>query len=584
MNVKSWQEILNEYTRVFENCRYDHITKDAETYIADIMSTDHQMDIDKLYRSFGTYRHDIQADTSIIKINETKISEKNILDNYYDIKLNDNFIFSGIVLNKDFATNGNELSLEDLFAEFGYDYLKACDASAIAHNRPAIYFEQPKIINNETIPGGKYEIVPMGNTYYELTDNNEYKLDDNGKRIETSIQYDGTYCPTVDEILSGDLYIVIKSGDTLKPQKIYFNNRFLPTLFINDDKHPQNMETYILEGQQTLKLCDICMFQKLGCQIIWDESLIILNNIKYYKKYIYDIIIDKLGQNSGVTMDDITFKFYFHVKLKLNSDINYYYVITRYGNKLEPATALSLQEPLNLNDIDIIRETDNVQTDYNVFLTTFNNNNATGKLTMGLQVQPRILLSMSMGVSLMLQGFSTIADEAETEYELYWFDYMENDNLQNIEFYIIFVNSISNIAITINDKTAEKEDNNFTISQEVLSQTYNITMDIPSVNDDLCFYFAIKYHNNFYNFIGNNENILYNIPNNNDIKYEINQDIINNIQVFNIQKKVTDVLTEPINSNLYDLKDFNVVIQEEGQEDIIRTIQSIKLTLHMYNP
>ena len=59
MNVKSWQEILNEYTRVFENCRYDHITKDAETYIADIMSTDHQMDIDKLYRSFGTCKYHI---------------------------------------------------------------------------------------------------------------------------------------------------------------------------------------------------------------------------------------------------------------------------------------------------------------------------------------------------------------------------------------------------------------------------------------------------------------------------------------------------------------------------------------------
>lgn len=219
MSNKSWQEILNEYTRVFENNRYDRLTKDTETYISDIISTDHQMS-NNFYRSFGTYRHDINADSSLVKINETKIKERTVLDYFYELNavekikndddtestiIKTNYNFSGIVLNMNYATNSNELSLEDLFAEYGYDYLRAMDSSAIAHNKEPIYFEQTKIINEETIPGGYYEILPIGTPWKEK--------DEWGNDVCTYLEYDGTYCPTIGEILSGKLYIVIRSGE-----------------------------------------------------------------------------------------------------------------------------------------------------------------------------------------------------------------------------------------------------------------------------------------------------------------------------------------------------------------------------------
>jgi hypothetical protein len=124
---KDWRSILQENTRYFENSRYDKIShKMSNTTISDILTDSHQMDSSS-YRSFGTYRHDILTDTSMVKLNETYYAQKSILDNFYDI--NYNYKYSGIVLSKQFSTNGFETSLEDLFVEFGYDYLMALDSS-----------------------------------------------------------------------------------------------------------------------------------------------------------------------------------------------------------------------------------------------------------------------------------------------------------------------------------------------------------------------------------------------------------------------------------------------------------------------
>ena len=599
MNNKSWQEILNEYTRVFENNRYDRLTKDTETYISDIISETHQTP-NKFYRSFGTYRHDITADTSLVKINETKIKEKTVLDYFYDLNaeesdeenpdntyLKTNYNFSGIVLNMNYATNSNELSLEDLFAEYGYDYLKAMDSSAIAHNKEPIYFEQTKIINEETIPGGYYEILPIGTIWKEK--------DEWGNDVCTYLEYDGTYCPTIGEILSGKLYIVIKSGE-MKPQKIYFNNKFLPTLFINDDKYYAS-ESYIFENQQTLKLCDLCLFHKLGCQIIWDEELIKLTNIKAFKLATLNYINNNLPEDRKITQSDVYFKFYFHVKIKLNNQTSFYYIISKVSNHFEPAEGASQNYDIKTEDIkdefvdenqpgaDKIDKT-NLLANYNIFLNSFDNNNATGKLTMGMSAQiPHIILSISMGVSLMLRGFAVTPDEPNYVYELYWYDYMEDDNI-NYQFFIYMITDIQ--GITINETRLNNTYLELPISEnKIPTSKYQVNMDIPKADiTNLSFYFAFKKEGDetIYPFIAN-DFLLYPIFQDNILRYELktNNDNDQSIQMFKLQKtNQADNITGSIHVNNLDLGSFTGTFTNEQDEEIEKTIQHIQLTINMH--
>ena len=589
MNFKSWQEILNEYTRTFENCRYDHITKDAQTYIADVMSTDHQMDND-YYRSFGTYRHDILADTSIVKINETKINENNILENFYNITGTDNYkpyyIFSGIVLNKNFAANGNEVSLEDIFAEFGYDYLKACDSSLIAHHKDPIYFEQAKIENGQTIPGGYYEIVPIGNKFYEK--------DERGEDTSIIIEYDGQYCPTVDELLSGKLYIVIKSGN-MEPQKIYFNNRFLPTLFINDDKYPNNIEMYILEGQQTMKLCDICMFQKLGCQIIWDEELIKLVNIKYIKKLVYEKICSDLGYSSNpndcpVQQEDIYFKFYFHVKVKLNSATTWHYIIYYITNNRQPAEVISTNKHIDWeNEFDRntgneIPDNSNLSENYNIFLNPFTNNNTTGKLTIGTSVMiiPHITLEMSMGVSLMLKGFSPNPASTAKTYSFSWYDYIEDDGIL-MDVILHIQSSAPNIKV--NGETVSRGDVMLSSNSPLLS-TYIINIDIPEIlQESISFYIYGCVHGDttYQEFTPITENGFNEITINykSTPVYIIKKQALSNVSTtyqFIIEKTENDITENIFDIKNIDLKGFTINVNNN-----VKTISNVYLNIHMHN-
>jgi hypothetical protein len=104
--------------------------------------------LDKTYRSYNTYRKNIGHDSLSLKINETYNDQDKIEENFFDTSTNEtNYTFDGIVLSKQYATNGNEMSLEDLFAEYYYQYLKAVDSSYL-HNpeyASTYYFSQSYI-------------------------------------------------------------------------------------------------------------------------------------------------------------------------------------------------------------------------------------------------------------------------------------------------------------------------------------------------------------------------------------------------------------------------------------------------------
>lgn len=201
MAVYQYEEILSMYTKMIPFSRYDVLLYElGRLMLTDIKPDTHVLN--KNYRSYNTYRKDISPDSSSLKINETYNNQDNIEGSYYEIKPADtSYVFDGIVLSKKYATNGNEMSLEDLFSEFYYDYLSAEDSSYLYSPNfgDTYYFNQSFIdpATQEEVIGGTYEILPEGSIY----------IDENME--STRIEYDGTYVPTIGELLSGTLYIVI---------------------------------------------------------------------------------------------------------------------------------------------------------------------------------------------------------------------------------------------------------------------------------------------------------------------------------------------------------------------------------------
>ena len=270
-----YEKILKTYTNIFDFSRYDRLSYDIENKkVADIASDEHQVNND-FYRNYGTYRHDINAEEYLVKANETYFDNHELNDYYYNYdhfqkykdpnntnKTYNAMQFAGCVLNPVFATNANEASLEDIFVEYGYEYLKALNDSYIAQDDyKGLYFFDNSSENS-------YSIMPIGYEYINY--DKEQKNKEIEDRTET-VEYDGTYVPTAQELLSGNLYIVISSGNLDYCRKVYFNNKYMPTLFINDDKLKSKTDQYVINDQQPLKLCDIRLYQKLGCLIKWES-------------------------------------------------------------------------------------------------------------------------------------------------------------------------------------------------------------------------------------------------------------------------------------------------------------------------
>lgn len=270
-----YEKILKAYTNIFDFSRYDRLSYDIENKkVADIASDKHQVNND-FYRNYGTYRHDINAEEYLVKENETYFDNNELNDYYYNYehfqkykdpnntnKTYNAMQFAGCVLNPVFATNANEASLEDIFVEYGYEYLKALNDSYIAQDDyKGLYFFDNSSENS-------YSIMPIGYEYINY--DREQKNKEIEDRTET-VEYDGTYVPTVQELLSGNLYIVISSGNLDYCRKVYFNNKYMPTLFINDDKLKSKTDQYVINDQQPLKLCDIMLYQRLGCLIRWES-------------------------------------------------------------------------------------------------------------------------------------------------------------------------------------------------------------------------------------------------------------------------------------------------------------------------
>lgn len=423
-----YEKILKTYTNIFDFSRYDRLSYDNENKkVADIASDEHQVNND-FYRNYGTYRHDINAEEYLVKENETYFDNNELNDYYYDYKHFQKYKdpnntnktynamqFAGCVLNPVFATNANEASLEDIFVEYGYEYLKALNDSYIAQDDyKGLYFFDNSSENS-------YSIMPIGYEYINY--DKEQKNKEIEDRTET-VEYDGTYVPTVQELLSGNLYIVISSGNLDYCRKVYFNNKYMPTLFVNDDKLKSKTDQYVINDQQPLKLCDIVLYQRLGCLIKW-ESIFDIKLTNEFKGQISKLI-SKIKVEDDVNLskyaNSIFIVPFYNVQIivKDEEDYNKERIIdvvtgSNYDNFSSKNIPIlyNTEDEINLNNSEthIITQDTNITNIVSENIANFES-----------YKKPIFNLIIKASYALAVKGFT---NKQEPKYNLYWYKIVE---------------------------------------------------------------------------------------------------------------------------------------------------------------
>ena len=431
-----YEKILRTYTNIFDFSRYDRLSYDIENKkVADIASDEHQVNND-FYRNYGTYRHDINAEEYIVKENETYFDNNKLNDNYYKYdyfqeykdpnntnKTYNAMQFAGCVLNPVFATNANEASLEDIFVEYGYEYLKALNDSYIAQDDyKGLYFFDNSSENS-------YSIMPIGYEYINY--DKEQKNKEIEDRTET-VEYDGTYVPTVQELLSGKLYIVISSGNLDYCRKVYFNNKYMPTLFINDDKLKSKTDQYVINDQQPLKLCDIMLYQKLGCLIKW-ESIFDIKLTEDFKKQLTSLISNIYGQeikedDLASYADSVFIVPFYNVQITVKDEEN-----DNNSDKQQIIDVVtgSNYDNFSSKNIPILYNTDEGkklnQKETHIITQDTNITNIESENIANLSSYktPIFELTIKASYALAVKGFTNKVEQQKSNYNLYWYKIIE---------------------------------------------------------------------------------------------------------------------------------------------------------------
>lgn len=426
-----YEKILKTYTNIFDFSRYDRLSYDIENKkVADIASDEHQVNND-FYRNYGTYRHDINAEEYLVKENETYFDNNELNDYYYNYdhfqkykdpnntnKTYNAMQFAGCVLNPVFATNANEASLEDIFVEYGYEYLKALNDSYIAQDDyKGLYFFDNSSENS-------YSIMPIGYEYINY--DKEQKNKEIKDRTET-VEYDGTYIPTVQELLSGNLYIVISSGNLDYCRKVYFNNKYMPTLFINDDKLKSKTDQYVINDQQPLKLCDIMLYQRLGCLIRW-ESIFDIKLTSEFKKQISKLI-SKIYKVEDVNLskyaNSIFIVPFYNVQIIVKDEEDkdkerIIDVVT--GSNYDNFSSKNIPILYNVED-----EIDLNKSETHIITQDTNITNIVSENIANLESykKPIFNLTIKASYALAVKGFTNKPKQQGTKYNLYWYKIVE---------------------------------------------------------------------------------------------------------------------------------------------------------------
>lgn len=432
MQYIDYKEILSSYSSNLPNTRYDSLQYylKGRFEISDI-TIDKDV-IDREYKSYNVYRKDITGETLSLKLNETRNDEDEVINTFYDCSLFDKEVlntsviyrFPGVVLSHIYASNNREMTLEDLFAEYYYEYILALDTSYLLNTNKTYYFNKESInnITQEIQPSGKYNILPVDSTYI------------NEETQETErILYDGTYAPTVGELLEGNLYIVIQSPG-MKPRKIQFNNTALPTLLLNDDKY-KNSDIYILNNQQLLRLCDIKLYERVGFNVGW-KQLISVSNIKTMIEYINSTRDPEDTSTAAhpISIGDVQLRLYYSAYYMNNglpeNQQNIYFITGNENIYIDQLAFQTIKFGSDLTQANTLTDTDDAQLlilNHNVFTGPYANPTIYSPYVKPIPGKDDhyIILHLFFTLTLVLKGFKESPSSPQptpTDYEFSWWE------------------------------------------------------------------------------------------------------------------------------------------------------------------
>lgn len=263
--------------------------------------------------------------------------------------------------------------------------------------------------------------MPIGYEYINY--DKERKNKEIEDRTET-VEYDGTYVPTVQELLSGNLYIVISSGNLDYCRKVYFNNKYMPTLFINDDKLKSKTDQYVINDQQPLKLCDIILYQRLGCLIKW-ESIFDIKLTKEFKEQISKLI-SKIYKVKDVNLskyaNSIFIVPFYNVQIIIKDEEDYN---NKDKERIIDVVTGSNYDNFSSKNIPILYNTEDKKDDSNnsdthIITQDTNITNIVSENIANFESykKPIFNLTIKASYALAVKGFT---NKQESKYNLYWY-------------------------------------------------------------------------------------------------------------------------------------------------------------------
>ena len=268
--------------------------------------------------------------------------------------------------------------------------------------------------------------MPIGYEYINY--DKEQKNKEIEDRTET-VEYDGTYVPTAQELLSGNLYIVISSGNLDYCRKVYFNNKYMPTLFINDDKLKSKTDQYVINDQQPLKLCDIMLYQKLGCLIKW-ESIFDIKLTTDFKTQLTSLIQKLYGEtNLSKYADSVFIVPFYNVQITVKDEEDYFNqdkkqiidVVTgsnhdNFSSKNIPILYTENEKSKNKEETHIITQDTNI--------TNIESENIAN---LASYKKPIFELTIKASYALAVKGFTNKVEWQKSNYQLYWYMITEQE-------------------------------------------------------------------------------------------------------------------------------------------------------------
>ena len=204
----------------------------------------------------------------------------------------------------------------------------------------------------------------------------------------------------------------------------------MPTLFINDDKLKSKTDQYVINDQQPLKLCDIVLYQRLGCLIKW-ESIFDIKLTSKFKEQISKLI-SKIYKDVNLSKyaDSIFIVPFYNVQIIVKDEEDYN---NKDKERIIDVVTGSNYDNFSSKNIPILynntedKKDDSNNSDTHIITQDTNITNIISENIANFESykKPIFNLTIKASYALAVKGFTNKIKQQESKYNLYWYKIVE---------------------------------------------------------------------------------------------------------------------------------------------------------------